>query len=102
MESHLCNGSVAELNEARDRVREAQQPQFHTRFPNAAEIQSWKERQTTALAALAKIEERRSEITNQLSATQIGQAEAARELAESIQQLKRLDAEITAMKVKTK
>ena len=88
------NSHARIVNEARVVVREATQPPFHTRFPNAIERGTWEARQTSARAALAKVIEEQNEITSALAAARARHAEAARELAERVEALRAADSAV--------
>jgi hypothetical protein len=87
----VSNGQAGILSAARTKVHEATQPPFHTNFPNEAETQAWKVRQASARGELAKALEQQQQINLALSAARALHAEAARELAERVEQLRAAD-----------
>ncbi len=89
-----ANDRARVVADQRAKVHQATPPPFATNFPNQAETEAWNGRLAAARSGLAQAIEEQNEINLALSAVRALHAEAARELAAKVEELRAADSEL--------
>ncbi len=92
--NNQLNARSSELSAARQKASDANNPDFDSQFPNAAELAEWQAKRATARAELAKVDAQHRELQRELAAARVAHSEAAREFAERVEALRAVDTEL--------